>query len=302
MTLKLTALILISFFIDSSLCTQNANDLLLRYSKSRVKPINLFSGRKVKGIETRIVGRYTAKSEFEFSVFSDRKWRFDRKVDSPSWQGVSARNGNFSFQAGKKSGDQFVFGHVGYSETERREVLAGLLFGIQLLEVPITINRDPIDEFLSIPSLSIDSVTETLSATGEVGEKVAWTITPSGKYKVHLFGEFVWLPENGFLIEESSVTFGKRNDQKLAPIQFVVTYEETPDGLRPVKTQRTQNNLSVTCELLELTEVEQSDAYYWPESIGLETPKNPKRFRWIWWSLGVLFLTCGVVRLWPRNQ
>lgn len=283
--------------------------LLRQLTKTRISSTQLFVGKKIHSkIQSERQNAQSTREEIVDSIFNqlaEDVWRCDAKTNGE--KDVMVRNNAFIFCANLNTDKTaFEFGRLGFDSVAHKSVGESMLARNHLIYTPTHVFSVDLEEFLAIPTLKIENIQSTSSKSGKSAEIVSWSMAPSGDdYPKPSFGEIVWLPENGYLIESCTFCFGiKGETNDPAKFSFATEFRDDDGMLLPTKTIRKEPGIIYYCELVSLGKCDSDLDFYTAESIGLKTPTNPATTRLIWISMGTIFVFLAIVsfRMLRNNQ
>ncbi len=234
-------------------------------------------------------GSEIARTEFTSSRISKRRWRVNSKSDTPSlFARTIARNGRLGFVA-LNQGDGYKYEIVGFGSVMNRVIDSKASSFYKPLNRISTIGRVDVGEFLKTPGLEILERSPVSSSTGRPAEKLTWKndrVTP-GKIQ---FGEAVWLPEDGFLIESWKFWFG---EDKTGLQTCVNSFDEYDGELVLLSSKFSVGSIDYLLARRDVGPPVDDPEYYKPEALGLKSPPDPIWKSIAWFAIGIVLFVCG---------
>lgn len=214
------------------------------------------------------------------------------------------QDGRFAFEADKATGDaSFEFGRLGFDPHVQNGITESMLARNNLLMTATHVFSLDLLRFLSIPTLTIESIEPTSSQTGRSAQLVKWNCKAHGtEFPRDAYGEIVWLPDDGFLIERSTFFIGSptskpKDGSSPRGFSFETQFDIFAGKLLPTKAIWNEPNITYVTELVSRERSTHERKYFTAEAIGLSTPRDPRIWRFVWLGLGVGFLMMSLMVL-----
>lgn len=256
--------------------------------------MSIFAGKTVRGEQVSVLndGEKVA-STFELTCDESKKWRYLQDIGGR--KKVSVTNRRFHFEAIAED-EQYLFTASGFGNGDRSSIEEGIISNNVLLANSTCVFGIDLGLFLSLPNVSIDSIEDTQSDYG-AAQNVKFTVEKGGRIPASFFGELVWLPRAGYLIEKCDIQFGDRNE----PIETVFKFEcgfELIDGrLIPKTSSKVEPFRKEYCRITTIDPSGASEEDFTPESLGLKTPTKPFNWNLVWISIAGLATIAAIATL-----
>ncbi len=304
------AIVVLFGLIPLSAWGQDKQTILNRVAQSRLKWSEIFAGQTVQSRQYVVrPGESTEKQvlfESTFHQLAPNVWRCD--VIHGNEELSFVRDGGFAFDVRKKAGSPtYQFGRLGFDQHVHDAVAESMLVRNSLAMNPSHVFSEDLVDFLSIPTVSIQSV-EKKTVLGRAAERVRWTMAPFGdQFPRAASGELVWLPEEGYLLERVVFRFDDTGattsdadaaDGAAMEFQFENDFDLQSD-LIPIKTRWAEPAVEYVTELVSRAPLAHGRDFFRAEAFGLSTPTNPNLWRLLWLGFGLLFLLSAFY-IWNR--
>lgn len=221
------------------------------------------------------LGKLFAATDIKFDQSHRETWRCNfSDATLRKWESVIARNGDFTFRAGRLSAaEDFRFAEkngFGFGSGMREEIARSLLRKFDCLSAPFIVKGKLLREFLLSEDIEVLEMlpSEVVNGLAEEGIIFEWT---TGTKKA--IGKLVWMPDNDYLIRKVHIYVPTEDGLKEILEDAAVDYRLHEGRLLPCRVRRDYGpSRRQEVVVSEFRDAEEDRDYYTAESIGLEKP------------------------------